>query len=33
VTRVRSQAIIEWKNQELKKSYERLIAEAVPGQG
>ena len=33
MTRVRSQAIIEWKNPELKKAYEQLIAEATPGQG
>ena len=33
LTRVRGQAIIEWKNEELKKSYERLIAEVPTGQG
>jgi peptidyl-prolyl cis-trans isomerase SurA len=33
LTRVRGQAIIEWKNDELRKSYERLIAEVTPGQG
>jgi peptidyl-prolyl cis-trans isomerase SurA len=30
LSRVRGQAIIEWKNEELKKSYERLIAEVTP---
>ena len=33
VTRLRGQAIIEWKNQELKKAYDQLIAQTVPGQG
>jgi peptidyl-prolyl cis-trans isomerase SurA len=33
VTRLRSQAIVEWKNQELKKAYEQLISQSVPGQG
>jgi peptidyl-prolyl cis-trans isomerase SurA len=31
LNRVRSQAIIEWKNAELKKAYEQVIAEATPG--
>jgi peptidyl-prolyl cis-trans isomerase SurA len=30
LTRVRSQAIIEWKNAELKKAYDQLIAERTP---
>jgi peptidyl-prolyl cis-trans isomerase SurA len=30
VTRVRSQAIIEWKNAELKKAYEQQIAATAP---
>jgi peptidyl-prolyl cis-trans isomerase SurA len=29
LTRVRSQALIEWKNPELKKAYEQLIAETT----
>ena len=33
VTRLRNQAIIEWKNQELKKAYDQVIAETIPGQG
>ena len=33
LTRVRGQAIIEWKNAELKKAYDQLIAEALKGQG
>jgi len=34
LTRVRGQAIIEWKNQELRKAYEQLIADmAKAGQG
>ena len=34
LTRVRSQAIIEWKNQELKKAYDQAVNElAAPGQG
>jgi parvulin-like peptidyl-prolyl isomerase len=33
LNRVRSQAIIEWKNLELKKAYEQVVAELVPGQG
>ena len=28
LSRVRSQAIIEWKNEELKKAYERVVAES-----
>lgn len=28
LTRVRSQAIIEWKNEELRKAYEQILAEA-----
>ena len=31
LTRVRGQAIIEWKNQDLKKAYEQLLAESVTG--
>jgi peptidyl-prolyl cis-trans isomerase SurA len=31
LNRVRGQAIIEWKNAELKKAYEQVIAEATPG--
>jgi parvulin-like peptidyl-prolyl isomerase len=31
LTKVRSQAIIEWKNAELKKAYELVLAEATPG--
>jgi peptidyl-prolyl cis-trans isomerase SurA len=33
LTRVRGQAIIEWKNAELKKAYDQLIVEALKGQG
>jgi peptidyl-prolyl cis-trans isomerase SurA len=33
LTRVRGQAIIEWKNQELRKAYEQLIADTARGQG
>jgi peptidyl-prolyl cis-trans isomerase SurA len=31
LNRVRSQAIIEWKNAELKKAYEQVVAETTPG--
>jgi len=31
LTRVRGQAIIEWKNEALKKAYEQVVAEATPG--
>jgi peptidyl-prolyl cis-trans isomerase SurA len=31
LTRVRSQAIIEWKNAELKKAYDQVIDQALPG--
>jgi peptidyl-prolyl cis-trans isomerase SurA len=31
LNRVRGQAIIEWKNAELKKAYEQVIAEPTPG--
>jgi peptidyl-prolyl cis-trans isomerase SurA len=33
LNRVRSQAIIEWKNAELKKAYDQLIAEGAIGEG
>ena len=33
LTRVRSQAIIEWKNAELKKAYEQLKLDASKTQG
>ena len=33
LTRVRGQAIIEWKNAELKKAYDQLIVEAQKSQG
>jgi peptidyl-prolyl cis-trans isomerase SurA len=33
LTRVRSQAIIEWKNAELQKAYEQLVAQALPTAG
>ena len=33
LTRVRSQAIIEWKNAELQKAYEQLIAQAGQTEG
>jgi peptidyl-prolyl cis-trans isomerase SurA len=33
LTRVRGQAIIEWKNAELKKAYDQLILESSKGQG
>ena len=29
--KLRAQSIIEWKNAELKKAYEQVIAEATPG--
>ena len=32
VTRLRAQAIIEWKNEELKRAYEQAIAQGVPGE-
>jgi parvulin-like peptidyl-prolyl isomerase len=31
LSRVRGQAIIEWKNEELRKGYEQLLAETNPG--
>ncbi len=31
LTRMRSQAIIEWKNAELKKAYDQVIDQALPG--
>ena len=33
LTRVRSQAIIEWKNAELQKAYEQLIGQAGQTEG
>ena len=30
LSRVRGQAIIEWKNEELRKGYEQVLAEAGP---
>ena len=33
LTRIRSQAIIEWKNAELQKAYEQQVAQASPAAG
>jgi peptidylprolyl isomerase len=30
LTRLRSQAIIEWKNAELKKAYEQVVGQTAP---
>jgi hypothetical protein len=30
LTRLRSQAIIEWKNAELQKAYEQQVAQTLP---
>jgi len=33
LSRVRGQAIIEWKNPELKKGYDQLLIEQTKSQG